>query len=1142
MMPSAHPDTASSSLSPVPAAAIESAATPTADNVKECGSELERLQLACTYLEKANDDLRSNLNEINHRFVSTEPPEDHCQHQHNLTSFFIEHKQPSAAPSNDDMEFEVDHELAFKIRSMMQEHEVLNQNNIILHDQVEKCRTELNRALTSKMQLEEELRRMKLQHENFLRDYEETMHERSTVLEENNRLHEEKESLKAEVKQLNQTMASLISVKAQKAEAQARYGSRSEAELHDEEAANAKLRVAEEGFMNIEKWQYLTISIHFPNPNKNLGLVLGGGRDDEILGSSTPIYVHSISAESTFGGQLQRLDHVVVVNDINVSMMDQRSVIEILANSQHLKMLIKRPSNQCVVVDVPLARHQDVEFENGVYISRVNEASDCVLRPGTRVVHVNHLPVYDSHQVERLIQKLDGPLTIGLLRRRVKKDDEQQSTAPETPHVGRPKHKFLNKLFGRSSGASAEKARAIIAQANIDASARDLLTYRHGSLRLPSSRTSFRGELCRTASLRGPPSTRSADGKTIFEKATPETQHEPKWGQSSGSGCTWPSEVISSSIPEDVAKPRPFQQAHKRRSVLPIFSPAKPSPSTSTVLSDYSSRPTSAFRPIGGESAHLITSPGNLSQPSVMGLVHAQRVMGCSPSLPQPPPYPGPKSSVDSLNITSTSSFTQNNSSSFLSTKDGTTDSITNEMTHSPHGETRTVYLSNESGKIGLELEDSMGGVVVTNVWGDAEGKVNIGEQLIDICGINMRSATKMSAQRIMAFLSENNNPITLVVRQSKERPRRVSVLRKSLELCGGNVIGILIKNSIGPLRPGDRILQLDDLNTRSCTLEEAVSTLDRNRETMVSLLVQHDYERYVRLQNGTEGDGFYVRVNINRAGGSADELDLRIGDILFVDNTLFMGAKGRWRAWRIDQEGRQRQCGIIPSEVVIEDMIKRFRQNAKKWQLPEATPIYEHIERVAPSKKRPLILFGALVDPFLQRLLDEYPTQFAQCVPEFRVLSTSAADVSKNSSEYVEIRRRDKLFEVITYSNLHDIMNHNLHCVMEISPQAVARLHAMRIYPILIRIKFKTVKQMKELSEDIGERIANKQGKERFDKAKEVDNDLEQLKLGVNNVIVSSQANYRNALRHICVQIVSIVEHEQKRTVWVPKGRRIPI
>ncbi|TMS38588.1 hypothetical protein L596_005278 [Steinernema carpocapsae] len=904
MMPTAHPDTPSSSLSPVPAAPIG----------KFCPSSLllrkppprrppprartQRRKHAARSWSGFNS-LRSNLNEISHRFVNSEPLEDHQPppshdhlHRHNLTSFFIEHEQESTiGRSNDEMDLDVEQEMNFKIHQMMKEHELLSQNNIILHDQVDKCRTELNRALTVKMQLEEELRRIKTQHENLLRDYEETMLERSTVLEENNRLHEEKESLRAEVKQLNQAMSNLINIKTEKAEP--RYGGPSQTELHDEvqklrslcdhlerqkEAAFAKLRVAEEGFMNIEKWQHLTIHIDFPNPNKNLGIVLGGGRDDEILGNLTPIYIHSISNESTFAGHLQRFDHVVIVNDINVCMMDQRSVIEILANSQHLKMLIKRPSNQCVVVDVPLGRTQEMEFENGVYISRVGESADSVLRPGTRVVHVNHLPVYDSQQIERLIQKIEGPLTIGLLRRKVKQDDDEKSFgAPDTPLV-KPKNKFLNKIFGRASSASTDKARAIIAQANIDASARDLLHYRHGSLRLPSSRTSIRGELCRTASLRGPPQARSADSKTVFEKAVPETRVEQKWGRQSASGCTWPSEVISSSIPEDVAKPRIVHvHNNKRRSVLPIFSPSKPSPSTSTVLSDYS-RPSSAFRQIGGESAHLITSPGNLSQPSVIGLVHAQRVLGCSPSLPQPPPYPGPKSSVDSLNITSTSSFTQNNSSSFLSTKDGTTDSITNEVNAASVGETRTVYLSNESGKIGLELEDSMGGVVVTNVYGDAEGKVHIGEQLIDICGINMRSATKMSAQRIMAFLSENNNPITLVLKQSKERPRRVSVLRKSVELCGGNVIGVLIKNSIGPLRPGDRILQLDDVNTRNCTLSEAVSCLEKSRDVMVSLLVQHDYERYMRLQNGTEGDGFYVRVNINRPGGSADELDLRIG------------------------------------------------------------------------------------------------------------------------------------------------------------------------------------------------------------------------------------------------------------------------
>ncbi len=63
------------------------------------------------------------------------------------------------------------------------------------------------------------------------------------------------------------------------------------------------------------------------------------------------------------------------------------------------------------------------------------------------------------------------------------------------------------------------------------------------------------------------------------------------------------------------------------------------------------------------------------------------------------------------------------------------------------------------------------------------------------------------------------------------------------------------------------------------------------------------------------ETDSFYIRVNIDRPNENGDELDLKHGEIVYVDNTLFMGKAGRWRAWHLDQEGRQRQCGIIPSK-----------------------------------------------------------------------------------------------------------------------------------------------------------------------------------------------------------------------------------
>lgn len=45
--------------------------------------------------------------------------------------------------------------------------------------------------------------------------------------------------------------------------------------------------------------------------------------------------------------------------------------------------------------------------------------------------------------------------------------------------------------------------------------------------------------------------------------------------------------------------------------------------------------------------------------------------------------------------------------------------------------------------------------------------------------------------------------------------------------------------------------------------------------------------------------------------------------------------------------------------------------------------------------------------------------------------------------------------------SALQQIINNGYHCVLDVAPQAVAKLRAMHLYPIFIRIKFKNVKQV---------------------------------------------------------------------------------
>ncbi|KAL9708562.1 hypothetical protein quinque_012080 [Culex quinquefasciatus] len=45
--------------------------------------------------------------------------------------------------------------------------------------------------------------------------------------------------------------------------------------------------------------------------------------------------------------------------------------------------------------------------------------------------------------------------------------------------------------------------------------------------------------------------------------------------------------------------------------------------------------------------------------------------------------------------------------------------------------------------------------------------------------------------------------------------------------------------------------------------------------------------------------------------------------EVLYVDNTMFGGVPGRWRAWKLDEYGHKLQCGIIPNKLKVEEELR---------------------------------------------------------------------------------------------------------------------------------------------------------------------------------------------------------------------------
>ncbi|CAI4226464.1 unnamed protein product [Auanema sp. JU1783] len=1066
-----------------------------------------------------------------------------------------------------------------RARQAMQERDSLAARTQQMEEQLDAIRIDVNRAVAYRLEMEESRNRIKLQLDTVQRDYEETMLERSSVLEENQRLSEERDNLRQTVHELNRILNEVSNRKKESDEVQNLTNkldqTRRLLQLNMEETAAANKRSTEamERLGNLRKqverltderdlalrrlremdlqrepivdvWNTHTVEVALSYPKPNLGIVLSGGRTDDRFAIHSPIYVKDVLIGSPLENMLKRLDHILIVNDIDVTDMDQRSVIDILKNSHHLKMVIRRRANANKIHEVTLGNSSDIGIElgNGVFVNATDSnlsASRAGIEPGNRVVHVNHVPVYDAKHAEQLIKYSNNQVVIGLL------DGKKRTESLYAKDIHSSKQRTLfSKWFGRHN---TEKPRNVVAKASIDTNQQDNVAfYRQGSLRIPTPQH-VNSELVRYGSLRAPP---GADNARIAEKLGDylnKTHSNRLSLMSDGPGRTWPK-----SVPED--EPLLPRRRLNRPSVFPVFGTPN-SPATTSALRQsaeissssrchgcpspsvppWSPRQTRQTVQQSGQQlllhapsveGRLVTSPVSSQQHVAFSQRADNRVSCYSPALPQPPPYPGPREDSMSSVISSTNSLPIPGGSSVNVTYHSfQNNSPTGTLMSDSSEHFRRGHMSRDGSEFGYSMESN------SLVPMRMNSHVKRGERLLEVGGINMRPGEK---QQVSHKYGTNDSQVSLLV-SGQSTARWVHVPRKQIRLCGGNAIGILAEASAGDLQEGDLIMEIDGYNVRGATHEEATEALLESLDELAELLIEDGADRLNRLRLGADGDSFYVRINVDRSSENKDELDIKAGEIVFVDKTMFMGQRGRWRAWKVDREGRQRENGIIPSSSFMERQEQKGRKQKGRSALPPLTrPVYERMERVCSSKQRPVILYGAFVAPFVQFLLDD-SAKFTQVVPECRALQSMDVDRLLHTCELIDVRKRDKLFDVISATAVNNIMEQGLHCLIDISPSAIQRLHSLRIHPIVIRIKFKSTKQIKEIREEFtGEKMSSKQAKELQEKAIVCENELNKLGIIFSVIQVPSQSPLRNIVKQVCQQITVHVDHEQKKTVWV--------
>ncbi|XP_014609280.1 PREDICTED: disks large homolog 5 isoform X4 [Polistes canadensis] len=407
------------------------------------------------------------------------------------------------------------------------------------------------------------------------------------------------------------------------------------------------------------------------------------------------------------------------------------------------------------------------------------------------------------------------------------------------------------------------------------------------------------------------------------------------------------------------------------------------------------------------------------------------------------------------------------------------------------------------------------------------------------------------------------------------------------ISLVGGNGVGIFV-HSVQPgclaeeagLRSGDRILEYNGVDLKQATAEQAALELARPADK-VTLIAQYLPQRYNDVKD-KPGDSFYIKAMFDRVGDVGDSLQLHFNkdDILYVDNTMFNGTPGNWRAWMVDQTGRRQTCGIIPSKFKIEEELllrrslgdietdagrrgttsarrsffrrKKHQRSSSRdskelshitgvnmgWYSDSGTlneeslpASYQRVERLDYPALRPVLIIGPLSECVVTKLLQEFPGQFTRCLAEAMHCSQATLEQGLRDSLYVDYRKKGSYFECTTVQAVKDICEKNTHCILDISIASIERLHRHQIYPIVLLIKFKSTKQIKEVKDSRypSDKVSAKAAKEMYEQALKLEAEYRHF----ISAVIPAGVN----VAYICTQVKGAVDEEQSKALWVPRG-----
>jgi len=202
----------------------------------------------------------------------------------------------------------------------------------------------------------------------------------------------------------------------------------------------------------------------------------------------------------------------------------------------------------------------------------------------------------------------------------------------------------------------------------------------------------------------------------------------------------------------------------------------------------------------------------------------------------------------------------------------------------------------------------------------------------------------------------------------------------------------------------------------------------------------------------------------------------------------------------------------------------------------------YEPVEEIDLQFTRPVIILGPMKDRINDDLMREFPDRFGSCVPHTTrpqrenevdkrdyhfVTSIEQMKADIQTHLFIEAGQYNDNLYGTSVQSVKDVALQGKHCILDVSANAIKRLHVAQLYPIAVFLKPKSIESLLEMNK----RMTEEQGRKLFERAMKLEQEFGEY----FTAVVSGDTP-----EELHEKVKDVIQEQSGDTIWIPSKEKL--